>query len=129
MLTRKLRRKANAEAAACHVSPEIDPTLGNISVVNTFLSTTNENHVQLDDSMVETSVLTATHSGLLDHEQEEDATVKYEEVARMKGPGNSITLTGNGFRADSLLAKLDVRLTDDEVLKDLMIVTKGEIMM
>ena len=70
--------------------------------------------------------MTSLANGLLEQEKEEDPTAKYEEFARLKGPGNSIQLTENGFRVDSLLAELDVKLTDDEILNDLMAATKGE---
>ena len=99
--------------------------LNDISVPH-VVSTIAKTHVQLDESMHEAALMTSLANGLLEQEKEEDPTAKYEEFARLKGPGNSIQLTENGFRVDSLLAELDVKLTDDEILNDLMAATKGE---
>lgn len=137
VVTRKLRKRANAEAAAMGV---ISSSLTGISGLDSS-SMLNGNLALLGEQKLAESSSVAGHLNSSNTEpldsissergpllgEEEGPMGDYGEMPpRIKGSGNSIAITGNGYRVDSLLAKLEIKLSDEQIMNDLLIITQGK---
>ena len=127
-----MRKRANAEAAALggKSSTNVDSSVSTLLNEQNFLNETCNavTVVEHNDVISNEGGGIGSISGLMG-EEDGSGVAEYGEMPRIKGTGNSIAITGNGYRVDSLLAKLDIKLPEDEIMNDLLIITQGIFML